>query len=165
MGDSRRFDLFAKLIKKHIPIDYKIADVSAGKGYLQIALKEQGYKNITSFDKRNKKSRRVSTGKNYKYRYFSYNIEDKFDVVVAMHPDEGTDHAIMYGIKNRVPVIVCPCCIKPSATAAEFSRKNANQKNWLSHLKSIGERNNMTVIETVLTPMTGKRLVLIFKPK
>ena len=54
MGDSRRFDLMAKLIEKHIPKGFTIGDIASGKGYLQAALRQRGYRNITSWDKRNK---------------------------------------------------------------------------------------------------------------
>jgi len=41
MGDSRRFDLFAKVIRNNFPVDrYSIvADVVVGKGYLQTAFR------------------------------------------------------------------------------------------------------------------------------
>ena len=54
MGDARRFDLLADLIADTWPDyrDARIADVAAGKGYLQMALRQRGFRNIVSFDRR-----------------------------------------------------------------------------------------------------------------
>ena len=47
MGDSHRFDLFAKLISTNFPNrDKRIVDVAGGKGYLRAALFQLGYKNV-----------------------------------------------------------------------------------------------------------------------
>jgi hypothetical protein len=158
MGDSRRFDLFAKLISKHISKSSIIADVAGGQGYLQLALKDLGYKDITTFDKRKHHVNKI----NQVYKYFDYRTEKGFSAVVAMHPDEGTDHALMYAINNRVPAVICPCCVKPHATILHSSH---NFTNWKRHLTSLAEKSNMEVIWTVLKPMTGKREVMIIKPK
>lgn len=158
MGDKRRFDLMAKLIAEHIPTTASIVDVAGGKGYLKAALYEHGYKNVTTIDKRNKNSK----GRNgYKWGYFHFESSDHYDAVVAMHPDEGTDHAILYAGRNNVPCIVCPCCVKPSAV---FYRGSHKYTDWVTHLKKLGTDNGLVVEERNLR-MTGKRLVLIFKPK
>lgn len=156
MGDSRRFDLFAKLISKNISKTSKVADVSGGQGYLQVALRENGFSNIITYDKRknhvNKKDQR-------KYQYFDYRTEDKFDAIVAMHPDEGTDHALMYAIVNKVPAIICPCCIKPHAVP--FWDKH-NFTNWKKHLQKLAEKYGAEVIWTRLK-MAGKNEVMIIR--
>ena len=50
MGDKKRFDLFAKAISKRFPSWMRVADIAGGKGYLQLALKEQGFKDVITFD-------------------------------------------------------------------------------------------------------------------
>lgn len=156
MGDIRRFDLFANLISKHIPKSCNIADISGGKGYLQLALKEHGYKNITSFDKRYNRIK----NSNYKYGYFDYSKYHEFSGIVAMHPDEGTDHAVMYCIKNKCVGLICPCCVKPHATHLLLHH---NFNNWKKHLTQLVEKAGMEAIWTKLK-MTGKNEVLIIKP-
>lgn len=157
MGDSRRFDLFAKLINKHIPKTAKIVDVAGGKGYLQAALRQLGYTDITSWDKRHKYA---ANRKGYRYGYFNWQAKEKYDAVVAMHPDEGTDHAILYAGKNRVPAIVCPCCIKPDATVFNGDH---NFKTWCKHLEKLASKNGLEVIWTRLK-MQGRSDVLIIRP-
>lgn len=158
MGDSRRFDLMAKVIEKHIPKSFHIGDIASGKGYLQAAMRQLGYKSITSWDKRNKNAKNRN---GYRYGYFKWNTKEKFNAIVAMHPDEATDHCIKYAIKNRCPVIICPCCVKPDAEI--FNEKHC-YSNWINHLKRMAIKGGMNVIETRL-PMNGKSIVLIIKPK
>ncbi len=157
MGDSRRFDLFAKLIFANFPPDKfpKVADIAGGKGYLQIALRRFGY-NVTTFDKRKGKRNRPKRFQ-YQYRYFSDNIRDTFDLLVCMHPDEATDVIIVEATKQRIPFIVCPCCIKPNAVAWFGIYK---YHNWLEHLESLATEFGYMVTRTVLR-MNGKSICLI----
>jgi len=156
MGDKRRFDLFSKLIEKHLDKNMKIVDVACGKGYLQAALLQKGFKNVISWDKRKKTAK---NRRGYRYGYFDWRIKEKYDAVVAMHPDEGTDHSILYAVKNRVPALVCPCCIKWDAKV--YWGDGSNFNNWVNHLIRIAE--NMTVEKQWLR-MNGRNLVLIIKP-
>jgi len=156
MGDSRRFDLFSKLISEYVPKDFKVVDVAGGKGYLQAAMRQLGYKNIVSWDKRKKYA---SNRRGYRYGYFFYTTNEQYDAVVAMHPDDGTDHAIMYAVKNRVIAIVCPCCIKPDA-CAYWGPKAFGE--WKQHLVGLGKD---MVVKKKRLRMNGKNEVLIFIPK
>lgn len=162
MGDNRRFELFAKIISKHIPKSKSLADIAGGKGYLQFALREMGYKEIETWDKRgrNKKTNIKKGAIKQRYQYFNYQTAPDYDAVVAMHPDEGTDHSILYAAKKRIPAVICPCCIKPSAKA--FWERHSYHL-WVKHLIKLGEYNNMEVIRTTL-PMNGRNDVLIFIP-
>lgn len=154
MGDRRRFNLFAKLVEKHISKNDLIADVAGGKGYLQAALSQLGYKNIVSIDKRKKYAK---GRKNYRYGYFAWNTSEKFDAIIGMHPDEATDHIILYAAKHKVKAIVCPCCVKPSAQTY-WGQHSYN--NWMQHLKNLAQINGLNVQECRL-PMDGKNQVLI----
>jgi len=71
MGDSRRFDLFAKLATKYFPKSYRIADVAGGAGYLRLALREMGYNNVETWDKRF----RHIKGRQ-RYQYFNWQIKE-----------------------------------------------------------------------------------------
>ena len=158
MGDSHRFDLFAKMISSNFPKrDARIVDVAGGKGFLKEALRQLGYNNVVTMDK-NRKAAKKQIGKNYKYGYFDYTTPEQFDCVCAMHPDEATDHAVMYAVHHRVPAFVCPCCIKPDAVQFNGIYKF---NNWVDHLKKLGK--SMEVQELYLG-MSGRNLVLKFKP-
>lgn len=134
MGDKRRFqvtvDLFSSIFKNK---NLKIADIAGGKGYLRLALLEKGYKHVTTFDPLIRKER-VKKGI-YIPRKFNYKLHSKdFDLIIALHPDEATDHAVF----THLPGLIVPCCIKPSVVS--FNKKYTF-KNWLDHLSSLIIRN------------------------
>ena len=157
MGDKRRFDLFADLVEKHLNKDMNIVDVASGKGKLQAALRRRGFQNVISLDKC-RKTRQNRRG--YKYTYFNWECKEKYDAVVAMHPDEATDHAVLYAIKHRVPALICPCCVKNDAAPY---RDRPMFKNWVAHLERLAVKGMMNVCKVMLA-MKGKNLVLILTP-
>ena len=158
MGDSRRFDEFAKLVARNIPREAHIVDVASGKGYLQAALHQLGYRFVTSWDKRHKNA---CNRRGYRYGYFDYKTASaEYQAVVAMHPDEGTDHAILYACKHRVPAIVCPCCILPHAEPFWGSYK---YPLWLKHLEHLATSRGMRVQWTKLR-ISGRNDVMIIRP-
>lgn len=157
MGDKRRFREFAALIAARFPDrSARVADVAGGKGHLQAALRELGYTSIVSFDKRPgmAKPHRRSF---YRYQWFSFNRNaGEFDLVAAMHPDEGTDHAVLYAVKNRVPFVVCPCCVRPSATCF-WDQKSF--LGWVRHLTALASETHC--VQEAMLPIQGRSLVLV----
>lgn len=158
MGDKSRFHHFARTIAEHFTPDNDIADVAGGRGYLQVALRDHGFRRVTTWDKRNA---RACRSLEYRYQWFdATRAPNQYSLVVGMHPDEGTDHIIAYAGRHRVPFVVCPCCVKPSAHAywqgAKFSL-------WIDHLLGLAERLNLDV-QTVAMPIQGRNLVLIGRP-
>jgi len=160
MGDSRRFDLFAKVVANNFPPAKfrKVADVAGGKGYLGIALRERGYGQVTLFDKRRQHVR--VKGIDFRYQYFGPGIKDDFDILVGMHPDEATDVIITEAARRKIPFAVCPCCVKP--TAKPFFGQYT-YTNWIEHLKRLAIQLGFKLMETVL-PMNGKNIVLVGRP-
>ena len=159
MGDARRFALFADVIAANFPDrSVETADVAAGKGYLRAALYERGFRNVTSWDKR---PRQAKPRSGYRYGWFDHRSAPRgYRLVVGMHPDEGTDEIIAYAAKHRVPFCVCPCCVKPRASAYWGAKTFAP---WVDHLVRFAQDNGMDVSEAGL-PMTGRNLVLIGRP-
>jgi len=156
MGDSRRFDLFTKEIVQVLKPEMKIADVAGGKGYLRLSLSEHSFKNVETWDKRYKK-----VAGNQKFSYFDYETAPSdFDAVIGMHPDEGTDHLIMYAAKHRVPAIICPCCVKPSARAFWGRRK---YNDWTKHLIALGESEKLKVAHKKMK-FNGRNDLFVFLP-
>lgn len=157
MGDSRRFDLFGALIARNLDPQMRIVDVAAGKGYLQANLHERGFRDVESWDKR----RRMAKGRRmYRYGYFDHRTAPDYDGIVAMHPDEATDQAVLYAGERRVPAIICPCCAKPSAVA--YWGRNT-YGGWMEHLVTLAQRHRLDVTHTALA-MSGRNQVLILRP-
>jgi hypothetical protein len=160
MGDIRRFHLFADLIARNLSPDFRIADVASGKGALQAALYQRGYRRVVSWDKRKRNGR---LRQNYRYEYFDYrSAPRKYDAVVAMHPDEATDHCVLYAARYRVPAIICPCCVMPSG--AQYGGARADYVSWMRHCIGLAREHRLCVTEAQL-PMDGRNRVLICRPK
>lgn len=154
MGDARRFDLFAGLIESQFDNrDIRIADVAGGKGYLRAALYGRGYRNVTTWDKRNSNAKgRPGT----RWGHFLQDTPDKYDLALGMHPDAATDHIIKYAAKNSIPFIICPCCIMPSAV---FYWGEQSFGAWHEHLVKLAKSEGFLVSETKLK-MIGRNIVI-----
>ncbi len=157
MGDPSRFWKFARFIAKVASPGMHIADVAGGKGKLRGALWMIGLKNVTTIDVRHEQARRGA------YRLFDYRTEPgKYDLLVGMHPDAATDHIIMFSGFRRVPAIICPCCVMPSAS--RYGGRRGYYPDWLSHLKSLSVSMRMKVLHTRID-IAGRNDVLYLEPK
>lgn len=157
MGDPQRFHKFGDIIVQEFNKSANLADVAGGKGYLRLSLFERGYTNVETFDKRRS---RIRIGKQ-RFQYFDWrSAPDEYQEVVGMHPDEGTDHIILYCGKHRVKGIICPCCIKPSATTYW---EDHNYTKWKAHLEKISIDNGLNFTWHKLG-ISGRNDVLIVKP-
>lgn len=154
MGDKHRFDVFAKFIRSNFPPDkyINIADIAGGKGDLNKRLKIYGYKNIVTFNTRKNRKNKII----YKRKLFDDSIDDSFDLLIGMHPDEATDVIINEAGKRKISFVIVPCCILPTVT--NFNGKR-NYINWCSHLKKFAEKLNFIVRETSLD-IKGKNHVI-----
>lgn len=158
MGDPKRFDKFSDIIIGEFNPSANIADVAGGKGYLRLSLAEKGYKNVETFDKR---TYHIRQGKQ-RFQYFDYkSAPNNYDGIVGMHPDEGTDHIILYCGKHRVKGIICPCCIKPSAVAYW---NDYNYHEWKRHLEKLADDNGL-VYNWKTIGISGRNDILIINPK
>lgn len=165
MGDSRRFDLFAAFIERQVSNkNARIADVAAGKGYLSLALRQRGFKNVISFEP---KSRNKIKGLQYKARYFE---GGDFDVIVGMHPDQATDVILDEAARIRATAIVVPCCALPTrwtfwdmpmhqSRGIPTHRSNTSYSRWIDHLIRESAKRGLQLDKTAL-PMNGRNLVL-----
>lgn len=157
MGDARRFHLFAELVASKLPPSMRIADVASGKGYLRSSLYERGYRNVVSWDKR---IQNAKTKPDRRWGYFDWRTDDSYDAVIGMHPDGGTDHLVLYAAKHRVPAIICPCCVRPSA---EVFWGAHSYSTWCDHLENLArDRGMLTKWHTL--PMVGRNAVLELLP-
>ena len=161
MGDNRRFDLFAKVVAKNFPPKNvsAVADIAGGKGQLQIFLRRLGYHQVVTFDNRKKEHR--LKGVMFQRQFFGQQVNSQFDLLLGLHPDEATDVIIVEAARRRVPFVVCPCCVLP--TASRFDRQPL-YRFWLEHLVSLAQRHSFNVLQTAL-PMAGKSNVIIGRPR
>jgi hypothetical protein len=160
MGDKRRFDKIASFVEEYLPPRMKeieIADIAGGKGFLQLALRERGFTNVTTWDKRHHLRRRKV---NYRYQLFKWDEKKRYDLIIGMHPDEATDHMILYAAKHKITAIICPCCIKPSAT---FYNGPHKYPLWLEYLKKLAVTNGLFVKEYNMS-INGRRTVIVLRP-
>lgn len=160
MGDTRRFDFMADLISKRFPgrKNSRVVDVAGGRGGQQAALRQRGFSDVVSVDVRHQ----YAKGRNgYRYGLFTRDFSEMFDLVVAMHPDDATDHAILYAVDHGIPWIVCPCCVRPSASLTYKDGRN-DYWRWVDHLRRLG--GGPQKVETLTLPMRGRNVVLISKP-
>ena len=157
MGDTSRFRLMADLIAKQLPTSTRIADVASGKGGLQAELYTRGFRSVVSWDKRPKNA---GPRRNYRNALFDYRSAPReYDAVIGMHPDGATDHIVSYAIKHRVPFIVCPCCVVPSATKLHA----IGYTGWVDHLARLACDAGFDVWTTNL-PMRGRNTVIVGRP-
>ena len=158
MGDPRRFDAFARLIEHEFDPTWTIADVAGGKGILQAALRERGFHRITTWDRRR---RTVYSRHGHRYGYFTHTTAARYDALLAMHPDEASDHAILYAGHHQIPALLCPCCVRPSAIGFW---KAAQYHLWCAHLEQLARDAQLHVTWTTL-PIYGRRDVMILRPR
>jgi hypothetical protein len=160
MGDIRRFDCMAKLIARQFS-EYKerdIADVAGGKGFLREALQKIGYRRVNVIEE-SRRCKKSLPGD--KWKRFRYDAKEKYSLVIGMHPDEATDHIVLYAVRNNVPFVVCPCCVKPSAVP--FDQVNSHYARWCKHIANLAVKTH-NIMELTL-PITGPNTVLVGRPK
>lgn len=156
MGDPARFRTLADLVEDRWPDrGLRIADVAGGKGSLNAEMYRRGYRNVVTYDKRKD---RWTIRKHYRFELFTVEAERGFQLVLGMHPDEGTDQCIAYAARHRVPFVIVPCCVRPSAYEYDWNRP------WRNHLIRVARGEGFEV-ERVELPITGANIGLIGMPR
>jgi hypothetical protein len=160
MGDSRRFDLFARFVanqvRPSIRGDLRVADVAAGKGYLSWALREHGFIKVVPFEphpRRGGQVRRLGI----RAQEFTPTMAQDFDLIVGMHPDEATDCMLSGAALHRKMVIVCPCCVRPNAWS--YSGARNSHVDWRRHLINRSRQSGLELNQGALK-MTGANALL-----
>ena len=129
--------------------------VAGGKGGLRSALYLLGYRNVVTIDKRHHLARGRPGGA---YRHLDWNNEpDNYDLIVGMHPDQATDHIILFAARVGKPALICPCCVMPSAVT--YGGRAGDFRDWIGHLKSLAARYRRRC-EHFAIPITGRNEVL-----
>lgn len=147
MGDKRRFDLFADLLRARFPDARRVFDVAGGMGRLNEALTLRGC-DVVTFDRRHK-----HLPVTFAEREFTLDEPCACDLVVGLHADGATRVIIEYAGKHRLPFAVVPCC----------SDNSMPYRPWVRHLAELAMSRGLRV-EEVLLPMQGRARVLLGTP-
>ena len=144
MGDHRRFHIFAEFIHYSFPDASTVADVGGGRGILSFLLNEF-VKHSTIIDPRpatfprwihrrlRKKARRTGTVSIIERVHQNVESVDlsRFDLTVALHPDEATEPTLRYAIKHNINLAIVPCCVFP------LDGYKRSVPEWMNYLLSI----------------------------
>jgi len=155
MGDNRRGKLFAEFIHDNFKSVNRIADIADGNLITAHNLLDY-YPNseIIVFDP--KIRARKNSNNIHCFKKCFYSTEKlKCDLIIGMHPDEGTGEIIDFAILNRLPFIICPCCLK-----GKYSQRVNGKHGWIKLLKTIAVNRNYSVTEKQLN-MSGDNIVLM----
>ena len=160
--DNRRFQAFADFIHKTYSHARKVADIGGGHGHLSYHLRDLGY-DATIIDRRDmhlpRKLRRALRKLSVKQERLVEiprmvcDVQDAdlqaFDVLVALHPDEATEHTIRAAIDLDKELAIVPCCVFP------MDGVKRSEENWREYLTSLSED-----IQTATLPIRGANVVL-----
>ena len=160
--DGRRFRAFADFIHKTYPDVETIADVAGGRGKLSYHLHGLGYA-ATIIDCRARRlpgrmhralrKQSVKQGRVVEIPRVVCKLQDTdlrpFDLIVGLHPDEATEHAVRAAIDLEKDFAIVPCCVFP------IDGVKRNQERWRDYLTSLS-----TDIITTKLPIDGANVVL-----
>ncbi len=167
VNDRRRFRAFADFIRRTFPDVETIADVAGGRGALSYHLHELGY-DATIIDSRDThlpqrmhralRKQSVKQGRLIEIPRIVRTLQDvdlrPFDLIVGLHPDEATEHALRAAIELGRDFAIVPCCVFPIDGAKR------SKGGWREYLTSLS-----TDITTARLPIDGANVVLYRKVK
>lgn len=152
MGDFRRNKLFANFIFRQWSKAKNVLVIADGDGELSQILSEKY--NITAIEPKLRSNQKFKVIKKFFYKEDEFDTD--FDLIVGMHPDEGTIEIISYANKHKINFAVVPCCIK-SLNKKHIKGIDGNNFNeWIKRLKTFYQGHT----ELHYLPMQGKNIVL-----
>ena len=162
VNDSRRFPAFASFIHQTYPAANRIADVAGGNGRLSFYLRELGFEatvidsrdtNLPNRMRRMLRKESIRKGKLASIPKIINKVEDEdlseFDLLVALHPDEATEHVIRMAIALNKDFAVIPCCVFP------IDGIKRSHDDWRDYLTTIAP-----LTQTAYLPIEGDDVVL-----
>jgi|ETNmetMinimDraft_23_1059889.scaffolds.fasta_scaffold03299_3 hypothetical protein len=162
VNDTRRFPAFANFIHETYPHAKTVADVGGGHGNLSYYLRELGH-DATIIDtheahlprklQRALRKQSVKQGRLIEIPRVVGKVQDvdlrPFDIIVGLHPDDATEHAVREAIKLGKDFAIVPCCVFP------IDGVKRTQENWRDYLASLS-----TDICSAMLPIDGANIVL-----
>jgi hypothetical protein len=144
MGDKKRNRIFAEFIRHTFSNHERVADVAGGNGELGFLLQNELSREVTIVDPsvrpfpkwiRDYMQRGESNPGAHDIQRLKVNVDKvqfrKFDLIVAMHPDEATEPAIRAAISFNIDFAVVPCCPFPLEGKKQFG------KEWIRYLATL----------------------------
>jgi Ser/Thr protein kinase RdoA (MazF antagonist) len=170
MGDARRFEVFARFIRRTFPAATSVADVAGGHGELAFWLGELGLRPVVidprpvTFPRwihRRLRKRAVCGGRRIgieRIERVVARVEDadlrRFDLVVALHPDEATEPVVRAAVAHGADFAVVPCCVFP------LDGIRRSRAGWLTHLASLAPGARVSAL-----PIGGANVVLWWRAR
>lgn len=161
-NDKRRFRAFAEFIQRTYPDARTIADVAGGRGTLSYFLRELGYEStiidsrdarMPRFMRRSLRKQSMKLGRLVEVPRVVGTVQEVdlrgFDLIVALHPDEATEHAVRSAIALGKDFAVVPCCSFP------IDGVRRSTENWREYLASLSPD-----IVTTTLPVDGANTLL-----
>ncbi len=162
VNDRRRFRAFANFIHDTYPDVKTIADVAGGHGNVAYYLYEFGY-DATIIDcretrlpgKMHRALRKLSVKRRklVEIPRLVERVQDvdlrRFDLIVGLHPDDATEHALRTALKYDKDFAIVPCCVFP------IDGVKRSTADWLEYLASISPD-----IMRATLPIEGANVVL-----
>lgn len=165
MGDSRRFEVFARFLRSTFPTATTVADVAGGHGELAFWLAELGLRptiiaprpaTFPRWIHRTLRKRAVRGGPGCQpasIERLRARVEDVdlrgFDLVAALHPDAATEPAIRTAVAQGVDFAAVPCCVFP------LDGIRRSREAWVDYLASLADGVRMSAL-----PIEGANIVL-----
>jgi hypothetical protein len=170
MGDSRRFEVFARFLRTTFPAATTVADVAGGHGELAFWLAERGLRptiidprpaTFPRWVHRTLRKRAVRGGAGGRPVSIARRlapVEDvdlrPFDLVAALHPDAATEPAVRAAVAQGVDFAVVPCCVFP------LDGVRRSRAAWLAHLASLAPGARVSAL-----PIAGANAVLWWRAR
>lgn len=162
VNDKRRFRAFADFIHKTYPHVHTVADVAGGHGNVSYYLHELGYDATVIYDRDTHLPRRmhralrkqsVKQGRLIEIPRVVSKVQHvdlrPFDLIVGLHPDEATEHAVRAAIKHDKDFAIVPCCVFP------IDGVKRSREDWREYLISLSSD-----ISTARLPIEGANIVV-----
>ena len=164
-SERRRFHVFAQFIHETFPEAKSIADVAGGVGILSYYLHKLGHNptiidsrltRLTNYYRRRLRKQSLKEGRDIQIKRLVKRVEEidlsAFDLIVALHPDQATEHAVRAAIKHSKSFAIVPCCV------LAIDGISRSQEGWTEYLSSLAPD-----VARATLPMDGANVVLYRK--
>lgn len=151
MGDHQRGKVLAEYLHRNFPSQRSVLSVADGN---HILAKHLNYPRIQVIDPYVRSTKPSRVYKTHKQLFLSTDLY-KCDLVIGLHPDEATGEIVDYSIKNRVPCVIVPCCVKGKYANGSLY----TGKSWCNYLVNLLRQRGFDVDIDIL-PMSGANMVI-----
>ena len=150
MSDLKTARMFAKFIDQRFP-KQPVADVAGGNGFVQQALRELEWDDVTTYDL---KPRPNKNNRNLKMVKGKLPEQPKQTLIIGMHPDGATLEILNIATENDLSFVICPCCaIMPNGDKFKGG-------DWRKFLRSKAIQKSKKTVQTHTMKFKGKNYII-----